>query len=460
MTTSAGPLYELTFSVEREVIAELEAWLSELADTASLQQGIVDTHVFALSSDVGERETRTCQFRCVDESAVDELVDGFFADTDAQVAQDFGESVTVSSRLLREDNATELTSFENPDCLNCGTRLRGQYCGVCGQRARNRLISLWELISEAFGDLFEIDSRLWRTLIPLLSRPGRLTRDYLEGRRARYMPPFRTYLVLSLIFFVVAFFDPRDDLSLLFEPEPEPTPEELAEKKSEVEEAKQEILDELAKEGIIVGDTISDEQAEEVNEAIAQAAEKSDGGFNIQIDDDTGNCDINGGDLNELPEWFKRRYTPERLKTVCERVTADSGKAFAGLLRDNIPVALIVLLPLMALVLKILYPLSRRYFVEHLLFVVHYHAFFFLILTLQILFARLAALIRLPEAIAMLAIVAASFYIPVYLYMAMRRVYGQGRVLTFIKYIGLVIAYSLGATLTMLGAALFALVAV
>jgi len=460
MTTSAGPLYELTFSVEREVIAELEAWLSELADTALLQQGIVDTHVFALSSDVGERETRTCQFRCVDESAVDELVDGFFADTDAQVAQDFGESVTVSSRLLREDNATELMSFENPNCLNCGTRLRGQYCGVCGQRARNRLISLWELISEAFGDLFEIDSRLWRTLIPLLSRPGRLTRDYLEGRRARYMPPFRTYLVLSVIFFVVAFFDPRDDLSLLFEPEPEPTPEELAEKKSEVEEAKQEILDELAKEGIIVGDTISDEQAEEVNEAIAQAAEKSDGGFNIQIDDDTGNCDINGGDLNELPEWFKRRYTPERLKTVCERVTADSGKAFAGLLRDNIPVALIVLLPLMALVLKILYPLSRRYFVEHLLFVVHYHAFFFLILTLQILFARLAALIRLPEAIAMLAIVAASFYIPVYLYMAMRRVYGQGRVLTFIKYIGLVIAYSLGATLTMLGAALFALVAV
>lgn len=460
MTTSAGPLYELTFSVEREVIAELEAWLSELADTALLQQGIVDTHVFALSSDVGERETRTCQFRCVDESAVDELVDGFFADTDAQVAQDFGESVTVSSRLLREDNATELMSFENPNCLNCGTRLRGQYCGVCGQRARNRLISLWELISEAFGDLFEIDSRLWRTLIPLLSRPGRLTRDYLEGRRARYMPPFRTYLVLSLIFFVVAFFDPRDDLSLLFEPEPEPTPEELAEKKSEVDEAKQEILDELAKEGIIVDDTISDEQAVEVNEAIAQAAEKSDGGFNIQIDDDTGNCDINGGDLNELPEWFKRRYTPERLKTVCERVTADSGKAFAGLLRDNIPVALIVLLPLMALVLKILYPLSRRYFVEHLLFVVHYHAFFFLILTLQILFARLAALIRLPEAIAMLAIVAASFYIPVYLYMAMRRVYGQGRVLTFIKYIGLVIAYSLGATLTMLGAALFALVAV
>jgi len=460
MTTSAGPLYELTFSVETEFVVELEAWLSELADAALLQQGIVDTCVFALSGDVGGRETKICQFRCVDGSAVDELVDGFFADAEARAAQEFGDSVTVSPRLLREDSAAELTSYENPDCLNCGTRLRGQYCGVCGQRARNRLISLWGLISEAFGDLFEIDSRLWRTLIPLLARPGRLTRDYLEGRRARYMPPFRTYLVLSLIFFVVAFFDPRDDLSLLFEPEPEPTAEELAEKESEAGEARKEILDELAKEGIIVGDTVSDEQAEDVNEAIAQTAEDGDGGFSIQIDDDTGDCNVNGGDLSELPEWFKRRFTPERLKRVCERVTMDGGKSFVDLLLDNIPVALIVLLPLMALVLKVLYPLSRRYFVEHLLFVVHYHAFFFLILTLQILFARIMLPLRVPETVVTLAIVAAAFYIPVYLFIAMRRVYGQGRVLTFVKYIGLVISYSAGATLTMLGAVLFALVAV
>jgi len=130
------------------------------------------------------------------------------------------------------------------------------------------------------------------------------------------------------------------------------------------------------------------------------------------------------------------------------------------LLLDNIPVALIVLLPLMALVLKVLYPLSRRYFVEHLLFFVHFHAFFFLILTLQILFARITALLHIPDAIAILAIVAASFYIPVYLYMAMRRVYGQGRILTLIKYIALVASYSVGAALTMLGAVLFALVAV
>ena len=118
---------------------------------------------------------------------------------------------------------------DHPDCLNCGAELRGQYCAVCGQRASGRLISLWELIRDAFGDLFELDSRLWRTIIPLLIRPGKLTKDYLEGKRARYMPPFRMYLVLSIIFFVIAFFDPRDDLALFYEPAPAPTPEEVQE---------------------------------------------------------------------------------------------------------------------------------------------------------------------------------------------------------------------------------------
>ena len=114
----------------------------------------------------------------------------------------------------------------------------------------------------------------------------------------------------------------------------------------------------------------------------------------------------------------------------------------------------------MALVLKILYPLSRRYFVEHLLFIVHFHAFFFLILTLQILFSRLMNATGLAGGLSTLVIVAASLYIPVYLYMAIRRVYDQRHILTIIKYFALVVAYWFGASLTMLGAVLFAVLAV
>ena len=260
---------------------------------------------------------------------------------------------------------------DHPNCLNCGTELRGQYCGNCGQRARGRLISLWELLQDAFGDLFEIDSRLWQTLVPLLIRPGRLTLDYLEGRRARYMPPFRMYLVLSVIFFVVAFFNPQDDLSLLFEPEPAPTPEETAKKREEAEADVNEVLNELTEEGIITADQVESAKEDDIDVTIYGDDE---GGLNFQIDPETGDCEFTGQE--ELPDWLKRRLTKERLENTCEKIGADEGKTLGNLVLDNIPVALIVLLPFMALVLKALYPLSRRYFVEHLLFFVHFHSFF------------------------------------------------------------------------------------
>jgi hypothetical protein len=161
-----------------------------------------------------------------------------------------------------------------------------------------------------------------------------------------------------------------------------------------------------------------------------------------------------------MPDWLQRRLTKDRMEEICERVGADEGKTLGNLVLDNIPIALIVLMPVMAQVLKALYPLSRRYFVEHLLFFVHFHSFFFLILTLLVLFARFGDLISLSEPATVLPIVAASLYIPVYLYKAMRRVYGQGHTVTFAKYVALSVTYSIGATMTMLGALLFALISV
>jgi hypothetical protein len=355
---------------------------------------------------------------------------------------------------------------DHSNCLNCGTELRGQYCGTCGQRARGRLISLWELLQDAFGDLFEVDSRLWRTLIPLLIRPGKLTLDYLEGRRARYMPPFRMYLVLSVIFFVVAFFDPEDDLSLLFEPQPPPSPEEVAAQEEETaakrEAAETEVneaLQGLKDDGIIGSDDFDEaHQVGDVVFGITPDDPDEEGGLNFDVNPETGECTFSG--TEDMPEWLQRRLTKERLETICERIDADDGKTLTNLILDNIPIALIVLMPIMALVLKGLYPLSRRYFVEHLLFFVHFHSFFFLILTLQVLFARFAEFVHLPEAIKVLTIVAAAFYIPVYLYKAMRRVYTQGHLITLFKYIILSGIYTVGAAMTMMGALLFALISV
>ena len=470
MANTIGPLYETLYVVAADLREDFENWLREFQRRSLEEPGIEDARGYEtdpdgdLSPNGGGLLRFIFRFRATDDHAMDALLDGYFSDADGELAELFGAGVSTESRVLREDESRDVSAADNPNCLNCGTRLRGQYCGNCGQRSRNRLISIWQLLQEAFGDLLELDSRLWRTVFPLLIRPGQLTKDYLEGRRARYMPPFRTYLVLSVIFFVVAFFDPQDGLSLFLEPEAPPTAEEIAalEEQKLKEKAEQEEQLEVARQKL---------QALEAEGKISEelvAEFEDDNGFVVSFDDEDGedgifgDCEeMNLSDEEDVPEWLTKRFSDERLKQICERNKARGNDNFVDAILDNIPIALIVLLPIMALVLKVLYPLSRRYFVEHLLFFVHFHAFFFLILILQILFARLAGLLG-PEdgaidSISTLILVATSFYIPVYLYKAMRHVYGQRHWVTIPKFLILLIAYLTGATLTMLGALLFAL---
>jgi hypothetical protein len=158
----------------------------------------------------------------------------------------------------------------------------------------------------------------------------------------------------------------------------------------------------------------------------------------------TDACQIDPEDLDGLSEFFAKRLTPERLCQIYDKIVADEGKSLTEKVTSNVPTALIILLPLMALVLKALYPLSRRYYVEHLLFFVHLHAFLFLLLTLQILFVRLAGVLALPKLAVTLTMVASAFYAPIYLFIAMRRVYQQSRFVTFLKYIVLLITYFIG----------------
>ena len=86
-------------------------------------------------------------------------------------------------------------------CANCASPLTGPFCANCGQSAHDFHRSLWTLLSELAGDVFGLDTRLMRTMRPLLLKPGEVTREYLAGRRVTYVPPLRAYLIAALIFF-------------------------------------------------------------------------------------------------------------------------------------------------------------------------------------------------------------------------------------------------------------------
>ena len=88
-------------------------------------------------------------------------------------------------------------------CRNCGTLAPEAFCPVCGQETRVELPSARAFVKEAAGRYVAIDGRLWRTLGALLFRPGFLTREYLEGRRRRYVRPARLFLVLSIAMFAL-----------------------------------------------------------------------------------------------------------------------------------------------------------------------------------------------------------------------------------------------------------------
>jgi hypothetical protein len=275
------------------------------------------------------------------------------------------------------------------------------------------------------------------------------------------MPPFRTYLVLSVVFFLVAFFDPKTQLRILYEPGTAPLTSSAEPDARTAAEIRQEVRDELAAEGILIGEpgadaTATDKAADDsagTPEQPDPPASKTDNGLNIQ-------CGIEDFDDATMPPWLAKRLTPQRMAEACERITADNGRAFGRQLLDNVPAALFVLLPLMAFVLKMLYPLSKRYYVEHLLFVLHYHAFFFLIMTVEILFSRLAALLNVPATVENVAMFGVSLYVPVYLYKSMRRVYEQGRAITLLKFLFLVLSYLCGLVVMLIFVALYTAVSI
>jgi hypothetical protein len=314
------------------------------------------------------------------------------------------------------------------ECKNCGAVLAGRYCGACGQAAEVGIPSVPALIGEFFESLLHVDSRVWRSLLLLLFRPGRLTNEYLAGRRARYLPPFRLYIVVTLTFFLLVSILPGGA-----EPRTE-SPNVGAEPESEA--------------------PLPEGGGEAAVRAAGDAPVQSDDaprGFSIQFDNDANSgwrCDT--GDIERLSPDMRARF-----QEACEKIEADSGASFGGAFLDNIPLMMFFFIPIVALIMKALYPLARRKYVEHLLFFVHFHAFFFLLAAIALLLGAVADLVPILDLPVTLVQFAAWIYVAVYLFLAMRRVYGQGRLATSVKYVLLGIAYFASLTATLLGVLIY-----
>jgi hypothetical protein len=297
-------------------------------------------------------------------------------------------------------------------CANCGVDLGGEYCAACGQRHEPHVHTVGHFASEAFESISHADSRLWRTLWLLFSRPGFLTREFFAGRRARYLPPFRLYLVLSVVLVVLSALAAGEN-----DPDPDATREEPAAAPSTAESAS-------------TGGSSVDAPAGAPATASPPVVDASPPGVQprwvVNIDGLNDFCAAfdgpDDGEGNVAARQNVRRF--------CTRIRTTPGE-LAEAVVHSIPRAMFVFLPVIAALMKLMYWRPKRYYVEHLLFLVHNHAAVFLVYTL----VALVSFVPVVGDFTPLFFFVALSYLAWYIHRAMRTVYGQGKWLTLGKYL-------------------------
>ncbi len=278
------------------------------------------------------------------------------------------------------------------ECGNCGATLMGPYCFRCGQHVHESARSVSALLHDSWHVVTHIDGRFWQTLYILLLKPGRLTKEYFAERRARYLPPVRLYLVLSVLFFAFGLAAPHRNPPAPVAAAPRP--------------------------------------------ATPDAAAKLNVRVNVfQVRD----CN----DIKTSLDWLQNA-----LRRSCLRSQQDHGESVERAFFANVPKMMFLFVPMMALVMLILYWRPRRYYVEHLVFFIHNHAAIFLLLLIQALLGWVAAWLGWSSFGAwVIAII--SLYGVWYVYRAMRVYYAQGRLLTFTKLCVVGFTYLVGFSFTL-----------
>lgn len=448
--TDRQVIYEVRLELDPEAPAVIEAfdsWLPDhIAEMVRLPGFVSGQQVFeeTLGASESAWPARTVHYTLQDRAALDAYFSDHAERMQLEGRQRFGAHLRATRRIFARGNALLSAEVEQTHCRNCGRALLGQYCRECGQRDRSRMISAWELVRDFLGDAFELDSRLWRSVIPLLARPGFLTREYLRGRRVHYTPPLRMYLVITLgLFFMLA---ALPGLQASFE-----LPSDI--RITTGEQIPTPVDGEAAPDGIDGAATDAGGDARDLpgpqTDPPGSAERVPAPGQESTARDRTPEeiCREAVFNLAIGDEDYGEALRP-RLHQICIRVVRDRGRGLSREIIGNIPTMMFIFLPLIALVMKVLYIGSRRYYVEHLLFFVHYHSATFLIIGLSVLLGQMAAPFPQLSAPLEAVSVAVMLYLPWYLFRAMRVVYGQGRIFTFTKFLLLGSAYFFGLVST------------
>jgi hypothetical protein len=349
------------------------------------------------------------------------------------------------------------TQIKGLECLNCGQPLSGDenFCSNCGQKNTIKKLSFGVFVNNIFSGFFSYDSRFWTTFIPLLTKPGKVSKDYIEGKRARFVNPFQLYLNVSIIFFLILGISNKidsnniaNDISKATKNLDSITKVDKKKLDSIITNVQQQVIDKIPDDSTKVKTIAEVGNVFKLYEPAKNVAKMD--SVNLSEPDSTKWMSITGRlqlfyefkknnpdftneqmlDSLGLEKTFWNKFYSQQAISMGKNYDAfkeDGGKAYFKKLTSYISISLFIFLPIFTLFLKLIYIRRKYTYMEHLVFVFNTQTVFFLLLIIFYLCSFFFKMDNFGWIFALLFLI--------YLYKALRYFYEQGRAKTIIKYV-------------------------
>ena len=373
----------------------------------------------------------------------------------------------MGSKKLVKDKSRKAAIYKGAKCLNCGhpLNLTDKFCSNCSQLNSTKQLSLKDFFDEFFSSIFTYDSRLRYTLKDLLFRPGTITRNYVDGQRLKYANPFRFFLSVSIIYFIIQGFSTNlgvnNDLnSIKFNGESINTTTNLDSILNQIPKTEEEALklDSLKNglDSIVRVNNINTSPKKEKKDTKTKYLSEAELDSirwdnriverlvlyrNFYKNTKIKNSETALDSLNH-PKTGRNKWLYSKNNSI-ERVV-ENPWGFASYLMNKIPFFLFFFAPIFALFFLILYSMKKNNYMEHLVFIFHIFSFVFLI----------SLIVFIPDLLlgnnGILLGLALTFIGPFYFYKALRNFYKQSRLITFFKFVILNFIFFVGSTISAL----------
>jgi hypothetical protein len=295
-------------------------------------------------------------------------------------------------------------------CLNCGTVLAGRFCSSCGQDGWPLQKSVRKIFRQFVASLFDLDGKILQSIIPLVIYPGKPTLEFLEGKRRSRLNPFQMYAFFSFVFFFLSF-------NLPDQPNNQSFGKVRVENKAENPNSISEIF--LLE--------------------IRKSLDKN--GFQLKKHKLKIKYDSiqNSKPIEQRDNWLIRKFAyhlSDKIEQLYDSEISEISKEIDDRFISSYPNLVLLILPLIAFFLKVLYFRSPAFYLDHLIFSIHLYCNFFIISCLVSVISYLIGLYNLTymEKFNEWFLLPYGLYFLVFQFIAFKAVYKQSWKKTTLKF--------------------------